>query len=79
VLLVDAAHQCSGGWQHLINENEDGLLWAQLDAFANDIDKLTDGQICWHQVLLLVNGGDVRLLDLLADDWDAVGILLADA
>lgn len=47
VLLVDAAHQGSGGWQHLIDEDEDGLLWAQLDALADDIDELTDGQVCW--------------------------------
>jgi hypothetical protein len=48
VLLVDAAHQGSGGWQHLIDEDEDGLLWAQLNALADDIDELTDGQVSGH-------------------------------
>lgn len=48
MFLVDAAHERSGRRQYLIDEDEDGLLWAQLDALANDIDELTDGQVCWH-------------------------------
>lgn len=47
VLFVNAAHERSGGWQHLIDEDEDRLLGAQLDALPNDIDELTDSQVCW--------------------------------
>lgn len=72
VLLVDTAHESSGGWQNLIDEDEDGLFWRELDAFADHVDELADGKICWHQVLLLVDGCDVRLLNLLADDLLAV-------
>ena len=54
--------------EHLIDEYEDRLLGAELDALADDIDKLADGEIGGHQVLLLVDGRDVRLLDFLADD-----------
>lgn len=68
VLLVDGRHQ-RGGWREdLINEDEDGLIGGQLDALADDVDELADGEVCWHQVLLLVDGGDVALLNLLADD-----------
>ncbi len=72
MLLINRAHQRSGRWEDLIDEDEDGLLWAQLDALADDIDELSDGQIGGHQVLLLVDGGDVGFLDFLADDGDTV-------
>ena len=68
VLLVDRAHQRSGRWQDLIDEDEDGLLGRKLDALADDVDELADGQIGGDQVLLLVDGRDVGFLGLFADD-----------
>jgi hypothetical protein len=68
VFLVDGAHERRGRWQHLIDEDEDGLLGAQLDALADHVDELAHGEIGGDEVLLLVDGRDVRLLDLLADD-----------
>ena len=68
VFLIDAAHERGRRWQDLIDEDEDGLLRRELYALADDIDELTDGQVGWDEVLLLVDGGDVGLLDLLADD-----------
>jgi hypothetical protein len=59
VLLIDGTHQGGSGRQDLIDEDEDGLLGAQLDALADDVDELADGEVCGHQVLLLVDGGDV--------------------
>jgi hypothetical protein len=38
---------------------------------------LSYGQIGGDEVLLLVDGGDVALLDLFADDGDTVRVLLA--
>ena len=74
VLLVNAGHQCSGWWQELVDEDEDGLLWGELDALADDVDELADGEVGWNEILLLVDSGDLRLLDLFADD---LGVLLA--
>jgi hypothetical protein len=68
VLLVYRAHKSSSWRQHLINEDENGLLGRKLDALADNIDELSDRQICWDEILLLIDGSDVRLLDLLADD-----------
>lgn len=68
MLLVDAAHQRSGRRQHLIDEDKDGLLGAELDALADHIDELSDGQVCGDEVLLLVDGGNVGFLDFFADD-----------
>ena len=68
VLFVDAAHERGSGWQDLIDEDEDGLLGAKLDALANDIDELSNGQICGDEVLLLVDGSDVGFFHLFADD-----------
>jgi len=67
MLLVDTAHERSSRRQDLIDEDEDGLLWRKLDALADDIDELADCEICGDQVLLLVDGCDVGLLDFLAD------------
>jgi hypothetical protein len=68
VLLVDGAHERGGGRQDLIDEDEDGLLGRQLDALADHVDELAHCEVGGDQVLLLVDGRDVRLLDLLADD-----------
>lgn len=68
MLLVNAAHEGSRGRQNLVDEDEDGLLGRQLDALADHIDELADGEICGHQILLLVDGSDIRLLDLFANN-----------
>ena len=59
VLFVDRAHESSGGRQDLIDEDEDSLLWAELDSLADNIDELPDGEIRGNQVLLLIDGSDV--------------------
>jgi hypothetical protein len=68
VLLVDGGHQRGGRRQDLIDEDEDGLLRRELDALADHVDELADGEVGGDQVLLLVDSRDVRLLHLLADD-----------
>jgi hypothetical protein len=68
VLLVDARHQGGGGRQRLVDEDEDGLFGRELDALADDVDELADGQVCGHKVLLLVDGRNLALLDLLANN-----------
>jgi hypothetical protein len=59
VLLVDRAHQGSGRRQDLVDKDEDGLLRRQLDALADDIDKLSDRQVGRDKVFLLIDGCDV--------------------
>lgn len=73
VLLIDAAHKRRRRWQDLIDKDEDGLFWGELDALANDVDELSNCEVGGYKVLLLVDGCDVRLLDLLADDLGAEG------
>jgi hypothetical protein len=68
VLFVDAAHESCGWRQDLVNEDEDGLLGRQLDPLANNVDELANGQVGRNEVLLLIDGSDVALLDLLADN-----------
>ena len=68
VFLVDATHE-GGRWgKHFVDEDEDGLLGGELDSLADDVDELTNGQIGRNKVLLLVDGRDVTLLDLFAND-----------
>lgn len=68
MLLVDGGHQRGGRREDLIDEDEDGLLGRELDALADHVDELPNGEVGRDQVLLLVDGRDVRLLHLLADD-----------
>ena len=59
VLFVDAAHERSSWREDLVDKDEDGLLRGQLDALADDVDKLSYGEVCRHEILLLVDGSDV--------------------
>ena len=59
MLLIDGAHERSCRWQDLIDEDKDGFLGRELDALADNIDKLTDGEIGGYQVLFLVDGSNV--------------------
>lgn len=59
VLLVDGAHESCGRWEDLIDEDEDGLLWRELDPLADHVDELAYGEIGGNEVLLLVDGRDI--------------------
>ena len=67
VLLVDGAHERSCWWQDFIDEDKDGFFRRELDALADDIDKLTDSEIGGYQVFLLVDSSNVGFLNLLAN------------
>lgn len=59
MLLVDAAHE-SGSWRKdFVDEDEDGLLRRELDAFADDVYELSDGEVCGNEIFLLVDSGDI--------------------
>lgn len=68
MLLVNAAHQRRSRRKHLIDKDENGLFGRQLDALADDIHELADGEVCRDEVFLLIDGCDVGFLDLFADD-----------
>lgn len=68
VLLINATHESCCRREDLIDEDEDSLLGGELDPLADDVDKLTYSQIRRDKVLLLIDGRDVALLDLLAND-----------
>lgn len=71
MLLIDRAHECSCRWQDLVDEDEDGFFRRELDALADDIDELTNSEVCRDEVFLLVDGSNVRFLHLLADHLNA--------
>ena len=68
VLVVDRGHERGSRGKDVVDEDEDCLFGAQLDALANDVHELPHGQIRGDQVLLLVQVGDVALLGFLDDD-----------
>ena len=76
MLFINRTHERSSRRQDLINKDENSLLGRQLDALADNVDKLAYGKIGWDKILLLVDRGDVALLNFLANDGDAVGVFL---
>lgn len=68
VLFVNTAHERSCRRQDLIDEDEDGLFRRKLDTLADDVDELADREVCRNKILLLINGSDVRFLDLFTDN-----------
>ena len=72
MFLVDAAHEGGCGRQNFVDEDKDGLFGSKLDALADDVAELADGQVGRHEIFLLVYGRDVGLLDLLTDDLNPV-------
>lgn len=61
----------------MINKDKDGLFRVELDPLSNDIDELSNCEIGWYEVLFLVNGGDIALVDLFANHWDTIWILVS--
>ena len=78
VLLVDGTHQGRRGREDLVDKDKDCLFRRELDAFADHVDKLPNGQIGGDEVFLLVNRRNVAPLHLFADDGDPVGVLFTD-
>jgi len=78
MLLINRTHQRSSRRKYLIDEDENGFLRRQLDALADHVHELTNGQISGYEILFFVNGGDVGFLDFLADYGDAVGVFLSN-
>ena len=45
MFFVDRAHQRRSRRKDLVDEDEDGLLWRELDSLPNNVDELADGEI----------------------------------
>ncbi len=67
----------TGWWQNVVDEDEDGLLGAQLDSLSDHVDELPRREVARHQVLLLVDVRNVAPASLLDNDGDPVWVLLA--
>jgi len=70
--LVEVSHEGGGGRQLvLFGKKKDGDFGFNVNAFAEDIDELADGQVARHEVFLLIQ---VDFFPCADDDGDAVGI-----
>lgn len=59
LLLVQLPHRDAGLGQHLAHEQEDGLLWGQLDALPDDVHELGHRDVRGQQILPLVDVQDL--------------------
>lgn len=67
MLFVDGAHERARPRQDVVDEDEYGLFRGKLDAFADDVDELAGSEVVRHEILLLIDGGDVCSQVLPAD------------
>lgn len=54
VLLVESTHRSTGGGDHIVDKEEQGVFWPQVDPLADEKVELPDGQVRRYQILLLV-------------------------
>lgn len=67
MLFVDTAHESGRRRQNLVDKDKDRLLGGQLNPLTDHVDELPNGKVGRDKILLLVDGSDVRFLDLFAD------------
>merc|ERR1712107_827290 len=78
VFLVQRSH---GGrcWRyHIVDEEEERVLWSQTDPLPDEEVELANSEIAGYEVLLLVQITNPGLGTLLHDDGDSVRILPPD-
>ena len=78
VLLVEGAHGGGGRWDHVVDEEEEGVLRPKADPLPDEEVELAHRQVGRHQILLLVELGDPGLGSALDDDGHAVRVLPPD-
>ena len=54
VFLVQGSHGSRGWWNHIVNEEKEGILWSQMDPLSDQEVELSNSQVRGNQVLLLV-------------------------
>lgn len=59
--LIEASHCCTCWRNHIVNKEEKSVLGTKMNAFADEKIELSNGQITWHEILLLVEITDARL------------------
>lgn len=67
MLLIQGTHCGRSGRNQVIDEEEERILWLQVDPFPDQKVELSDGQVRRHQVLLFVQVPDPSLRCLFHD------------
>lgn len=70
MLLVKGSHCGTAGWYYTVDKEEKGILWSQVDTFADQEVELTNSQVRWYKVLLFVEVTNSSLGSLLHYDLE---------
>ena len=73
VLLIQVIHGGRGGWDHVVDEEEQCILWPQVNTLSDQEVELSDCQVRRHQVLFLIQIADSGLWCFLDDHLDERG------
>jgi len=78
VFLIKGSHGCRCWWDDVVDKKEEGILWSKMNSFPDEEVELTDSQIRWNQILLLVQVSNTSFWSFLNNHRNTIGILLAN-
>lgn len=78
VFLVKRSHGSGCRGDDVVDEEEKGVVRAELNSLTNEEVKLAYGQVRWHQVFLLIQISDPRLRSLFHDHGHTVSVFSPD-
>lgn len=67
MFLINRTHKRGSGRKDFIYENENRLFRGEFDAFTDDVAELSDCQVGWDEIFLLIDGWDIGLFNFFAD------------
>ena len=73
--LIQRSHGGGGRGDHIVDKEEQGILWSQADPLPDEKVELANGEIWRNKVLLLVKVSDTSLGTLLHNHRNSVRIL----
>jgi len=78
MFLIERAHCGWCWWDHIVNEEEQCIFWAQINSFANEEVELAYRQVGWNQILFLVQVTDACFWGLLYNHRHTIWIFPSD-
>ena len=52
--LIESPHSCTGRRNHIINKEEESVLWSQVNSLSDEEVELSHCEIWRHQVFFLI-------------------------
>ena len=67
MFLINRTHESCSRRKNFIDENEYCFFRSKFDAFTNDVAELSDRQVRWNEIFLLIDYRNIRFLNFLTN------------